>query len=75
MVFDDEVNDAGRYKVKQWVSALYFNQWMGNQMERIRYEPQVKAAVLAVVLDARKGGKTWAEASEPAVIDSSYHHT
>ena len=35
-------------------------------MERIRYEPQVKTAIVAAVKDARKRGKTWAKALEPA---------
>ena len=35
-------------------------------MKRMRYDPQVKAAIFAAVQDARKGGKTWAEALEAA---------
>ena len=35
-------------------------------MERIRYGPQIKAAIIAAVNDARKSGKTWADAFEPA---------
>ena len=31
-------------------------------MKRIRYEPQVKAAILAAVQDSRKSGKPWADA-------------
>ena len=39
---------------------------MENHMERIRYGPQIKAAIIAAVNDARKSGKTWADAFEPA---------
>ncbi len=35
-------------------------------MKRTRYEPKVKAAIIAAVHDARKSGKTWAETLEPA---------
>jgi len=35
-------------------------------MERIRYEPQVKAAILTAVQEARKAGKSWAEALDAA---------
>ena len=35
-------------------------------MKRMRYDPQVKTAILAAVQDARKSGKTWAIALESA---------
>ncbi|HLX65172.1 MAG TPA: hypothetical protein VKX17_28145 [Planctomycetota bacterium] len=34
----------------------------GKQMKRIRYEPKVKASIIAAVQEARKSGKSWAEA-------------
>ena len=35
-------------------------------MKRVRYEPQVKAAIHSAVLEARKSGKKWSEALEVA---------
>jgi hypothetical protein len=45
-----------------------------NQMERIRYEPQVKAAILEAVKEARKSGKPWA-ATHEAAKQSGYKGT
>jgi len=36
-------------------------------MKRIRYEPQIKAAIIAAVQEARKSGKTWKDALGPAM--------
>ena len=44
--------------------SLRFNSINGMEkhMKRMRYEPQVKASIIAAVQEARKGGKTWVDA-------------